>query len=354
MTLRFLLLVLALTALALRAGAQSSLRSEAELLVAPDGRAIALLRPGTQVKTGASRGGFTQVTVGGFINATAVGGKRDTFAISVAAPSGALLRSAAKADAAPLGKLNDGMGLVRDAKTGDWFQVHRSGWIASRLLQTAAASAPARPVAAAPAIRPATTPANRPVTTPAPPAVAQTPPPQDTTRAPLPNEMSPVRRTLLGNFPNGKTVGTLEPGSRIEPLVRERGWVKVHVEGWVREADLVAVDSSINGTVSAADLRAAPDAWRGKTVRWEVQVIAFQIADALRKELALDEPYLLARGPGADNSLLYLAVPPTMLAAAKAASSPAMQRYVITARVRTGKSDPAGVPILDILTLTRR
>ncbi len=339
MTLRFLLLVLPVAALASRAGAQTSVRAEAELLVAPDGRAIALVRPGAHVTTAGTRGAFTQVTLSGFINQTAVGGKRDTFAISVGAPSGGLLRAAPKPDAAPLAKLNDGMGLVREAKNGDWLQVHRSGWIATRLLQTQAVVAPTRPIAAPVSASIAAPPSS---------------PPPDTTRAPLPNEMTPLRRTALGNYPNGKTVASLDPGARIEPIVRDRGWVKVKIEGWVRDADLAAVDSSINGSVSAADLRAAPDAWRGKTVRWEVQVIAYQIADALRKELALDEPYLLARGPAADNSLLYLAVPPALVAAAKSASSPPMQRYVITASVRTGRSDPAGVPILDILTLTRR
>lgn len=104
--------------------------------------------------------------------------------------------------------------------------------------------------------------------------------------------------------------------------------------------------------VSAADLRADPVGTRGKVVRWSVQILAKQKADALRRDLAADETYLLARGPYEENSLLYLVVPPSLLVMAK--SLPELSQAMITARVRTGKSDLVGVPILDLLTITTR
>jgi hypothetical protein len=72
----------------------------------------------------------------------------------------------------------------------------------------------------------------------------------------------------------------------------------------------------------------------------------------LRTGLAPGEQYLLALGPGPEKSLVYLAVPQPLLAAAR--SLPPLAQVTVTARVRNGKSEPAGVPILDLETLTRR
>jgi hypothetical protein len=99
-------------------------------------------------------------------------------------------------------------------------------------------------------------------------------------------------------------------------------------------------------------LRADPAGAHGKLVRWEVQVLSLQTADALRKDLAPDEPYLLARGPGHENAILYLAVPPSLLAAAR--SIRALTTVTVTARVRNGRSEPVGVPILDMLSIDAR
>ena len=111
-------------------------------------------------------------------------------------------------------------------------------------------------------------------------------------------------------------------------------------------------DSSVRSDVSAADLRIDPQGSRGKVVRWDVQVLARQTADALRRDLAENETYFLARGPGDENALLYLVIPPSLLQPTKSISTLADVR--ITARVRTGKSSLVGVPILDLLTITPR
>jgi hypothetical protein len=81
-------------------------------------------------------------------------------------------------------------------------------------------------------------------------------------------------------------------------------------------------------------------------------LLAKQKADALRRDLAPDETYLLARGPYEENALLYLVVPPSLMPMAK--SIPELTQVMITARVRTGRSDLVGVPILDLLTMTPR
>ena len=150
--------------------------------------------------------------------------------------------------------------------------------------------------------------------------------------------------------PDAKPLATVAQGTTLTPLARERGWVRVRLEGWVPERDVAPADTSIRSGVSAADLRADPVGSKGKVVRWNVQILAKQKADILRKDLAPDETYLLARGPFDENSLLYLVVPPSLMVIAK--SMPELSQAMITARVRTGKSQLVGVPILDLLSIT--
>lgn len=167
-----------------------------------------------------------------------------------------------------------------------------------------------------------------------------------------PHDLTPARRTALRSAPDGKAVAVIEPRAPLKATLRERGWRRVQVEGWVREAELVPADSTARSALGAADLRADPDGTRGKTVRWDVQVLAFQTADPLRRDLAPDEPYLLARGPASENALTYLTIPPALLPAAQSIAP--LSNVTVTARVRTGRSDPAGVPVLDLLSIAPR
>jgi len=161
--------------------------------------------------------------------------------------------------------------------------------------------------------------------------------------------LSPTTNVALRAAPDARQLATVAPGAALTPLARERGWVRVRLEGWVPERDVTLADSSIRAGVSAADLRADPQGSRGKLVRWSVQVLATQKADALRRDLNPEETYLLARGPNEENALLYLVVPPALMTIAK--SIPELSQATITARVRIGRSELVGVPILDLLTL---
>lgn len=149
----------------------------------------------------------------------------------------------------------------------------------------------------------------------------------------------------------GSAVGQVAKGAQVEVLARERDWVRVRLEGWVREADLIVADSSLR-PLSAADIRSNPAGAKGKLVRWEVEAISLQTADPLRSGLAVGEPYLLALGPGAEKTLVYIAVPASLLAAARSLAP--MSPITVTARIRNGRSEPAGVPVLDLQSLTRR
>ncbi len=165
--------------------------------------------------------------------------------------------------------------------------------------------------------------------------------------------MAPLSTAALRDAPDGQSMATLTARSTLEPMAHDRGWVRVRTEGWVKEAELGPMDPAM-ATLSAADLRADPDGAKGKVVRWNVEVLAIQTADVLRKGLNPDEPYLLVRGPGTESALIYVAVPPSLLTSARTVASLAPVPISLVATVRVGRSEPVGVPILDAESLARR
>ena len=326
---------------ALGASAQAmTVTAATELRLAPDGRELASMRAGAVVQAGAQSGAWTLVTVDGWLHVSTVGPKRDSFPVSVKSPAGALMRATPDRNAPVLAQLDDGMGLSLVQRGDQWLRVRRAGWVQSKMLRAGAA-----PMAAAPAPAPAAPPPAATVAAVPPPAPAA--PPES-----MPGDVAVAHRATILTAPSGHTLGTLDSATRLVTGPVERGWVKVTLEGWVRQSDIVPLDSAPISTISAADLRADPDKYRGRTVRWVVQVIAFQTADPLRKGLANDEPYLLARGPGDESSLLYLALPASLLDLAK--SLRPLSSVVVIARVRVGRSDPSGVPVLDLQRIIQR
>jgi hypothetical protein len=346
------------------ASAQATLRSNAHLRATPDGVLIATLRGGAAVGAGKTSGEWTLVTVEGYVYKTGIGGKRDTFRIS-AASDGVLLRESASPTGKQLASMKEGMGLVRVGSRGDWVRVKRTAWVHSsllakdRTLASAKKEDRARPSAAKPA--PSSGGAASSV-------AASDAAPGDSTRtehgevdnasdstggrSDAASTMVAHRATDLRLAPEGKRLAALDSSASVAVIARERGWTFVRVEGWVPDSVLVPEAGSMLTAISAADLRAEPDRYTGQTVRWEVQKIALQTADPLRKGLAPDEPYLLARGPGDEHSLLYLALPRSLVEQARRIEP--LARLVVTARVRAGRSEPSGVPLLDVLSIAER
>ncbi|MES2359419.1 MAG: hypothetical protein V4529_13890 [Gemmatimonadota bacterium] len=157
--------------------------------------------------------------------------------------------------------------------------------------------------------------------------------------------------SVLRDAPSSAAIGQLQKTANVEVIARDRGWSRVRIEGWVPDSVLVPADTAFRANLSAADLRADPVGTRGKMVMWNVEFLALQTADPLRHGLADEEPYILARGPNSENALLYLVVPPSLMGTARALQP--LARITVTARVRDGRSDPVGIPILDIQTLRR-
>lgn len=162
---------------------------------------------------------------------------------------------------------------------------------------------------------------------------------------------TPIRTAPVTGSAVTPAIGQLAKGATVDVIARDRDWVRVRLEGWVRESDLIVSDSSLR-PLSAADIRSDPAGAQGKLVRWDVEAVALQTADPLRTGLQPGEQYLLALGPGPEKTLVYIAVPQSFLSSVR--SLPPLAHVTVTARVRNGRSDPAGVPILDLQSLTRQ
>ncbi|HWE42367.1 MAG TPA: hypothetical protein VG432_07675 [Gemmatimonadaceae bacterium] len=333
----------ALISIAAPAAAQSVAARDAELFANAGSNPVATVRKGAPVATGPAKGAYVQSTIDGWIAAALLGGARDSFPLTVKPGAAVRLRSSASAQGAIFADLRGGMGLIEVERKGAWVHVRRTGWLPVKALAPSSRSAtqPSAPAAQA---------TNAPAATQA--SEAPPPPPAgpDTTRNGL--VLTPVVQTAIAASPGGERLGSLGPGARATVTGRERGWVRVQVEGWVREADLSVADTALRGALSAADLRADPDGTAGRLVHWEVEVLAHQVADPLRKGLTDQEPYLLAQGPAGENALLYLAIPPSLAATAR--ELPDLSRAIITARVRSGRSEPVGIPVLELLTIVGR
>ncbi len=157
--------------------------------------------------------------------------------------------------------------------------------------------------------------------------------------------------SALRDAPGAATIGELRKAANVEVIARDRGWTRVRIEGWVPDSVLTPADTTFRAGLSAADLRADPAAVRGKMLVWTVEFLALQTADPLRHGLADEEPYILARGPNSENALLYLVVPPSLMGTARALQP--LAKITVTARVRDGRSEPVGIPILDLQTIRR-
>jgi hypothetical protein len=381
--LRFVPVVIVI-GLASPARAQQSrvVTTPAAVLSSPTGKSIGSVHPGASLRVVETKGAYAKVSIDGFVQRTRLSVQRGQ-GLTRVGNRAAVIRSKGVETARSVASLDAGTTVVLapGSPSTSWVRVSREGWVLRSSLDratTAAArersaakrvasseksksakedaarstpssrKASAGEVASAPAVSRKSPPLAAPA-----PARPITPAPAAATRSSLGDStLIPTANVPLRAAPDARALATVAQGTTLIPLARERGWVRVRLEGWVPEKDVAPADTSVRMGVSAADLRADPVGSRGKVVRWSVQILAKQKADALRRDLAPDETYLLARGPYEENALLYLVVPPALLVMAK--SVPELSQAMITARVRTGRSELVGVPILDLLTITLR
>ncbi|MCC7195544.1 MAG: SH3 domain-containing protein [Gemmatimonadaceae bacterium] len=338
---------LCLLSLATAAHAQVATTAAAEGRQRPGGQTLASLPPGAPVTpTGETSGDASLVTMEGWVDASRLGSARDSFPATVSGRITLRLRSRPSTSGDIIATLQPGAGVHVIARQGTWARVRRSLWITSSALPAGSAAANtgrAQKGTRPPPPLPAQAVRTREVASPAAPAQ----PGKAESRGVISSGGARVH-----DLPSGSSLGSIAPGGSVEVVSRQPGWVRVRLDGWVPDGDVEVGASAAAPGIRAADLRADPAGMKGRVVRWEVEVMALQNADPIRVEMAPDEPYLLARGPGTENVVLYLAVPPNLLAEARSIAP--LTKLTVTARVRSGRSEPAGTPILDLLTIERR
>ena len=324
--------------------AQSPVRLSAEtpLLRDPGGVRLVSLVPGLRLTPGRVSGEFVEVTVSGWIfTASTRPDRRDGFALAVSETGGENLRIAP--DGAVLGRAEEGALFHRLGARGGWTQVRRTGWIARRAVAPRAPRSDpvvARNDSAPPAPRTDTV------------ARSFAQAPAESTRAP---SGAPVTRraaltagTVLQRTPEGEAVATLTAPAVVSLGERDRDWVKVTLDVWVRQGDLQGAAAPVPA-ITAAMLREHPDKYVGQAVDWRLQFLARQTADELRPEMPLGHAYLLTRGPLPETGFVYLLVSKAQADALQGLKP--LDEIEATVTVRTARTRYLATPVVELIRI---
>jgi hypothetical protein len=331
------------------------------------------LTDAASVRTGKAQNGWVEVTVAGWIIRSSVSSTtQDGFDVSVNQADGENLR--AEPNGTVIAQLKRGTLLQKVGARGGWLHVKRTGWVRRRSLdapiETAALAerqAPAAPRQPARAQAPAPARPSVPVR---PSAPQQSPPAQS---APSQSPSSPAssqlasaraapspggpagadqrvevaRSASLAEVPDGNRLGTIEPGTDARVIGRAGDWVRVQVEGWMRQTDIKPSAQGALMGVSAAEVRADPQRFVGQTVEWRVQFIAIQQADELRPELPAGQPFLLTRGPLPEPGFVYVILPRDQTQ--RFQTLPPLQELVLRVTIRAPRSKYLATPVVELV-----
>jgi len=159
-------------------------------------------------------------------------------------------------------------------------------------------------------------------------------------------------RSGLFRTPDGDSAGVLAADAPVRVLARSGEWVRVQTEGWIRESDLRPSSAGVLVGVSGAEVRSRPREFEGRLLQWVVQYIAIQRADELRNEIPEGQRYLLARGPLPEAGFVYVVLDDAQLAEVERLEP--LSELVIVGRVRTGRSQYLGNPVLGLVEFAVR
>lgn len=286
----------------------------------PGGTRLGRVVRGAAVTFGATRDGWREITILGWVPATALrNDARDGFDVAVALAAGVPLRTSPSADAQARGTAVAGTLFDRMESRSGWVLVRRTAWI--------------NPAAAAPP------------TAPPPPPPAAVAPVADSTPARSDSGVALLAGAPLSASRGGPVRGRMEVATPVELVERREGWSRVRIDAWVPDASLGGAAAA--GGVTAAQLRNDPDGYTGQTVEWRLQVLAVREADDLRPELPRGQAYVLARGPLPETGFVYL-----LVNAADAATFRGMEplaEVLVRATIRAGRTRFLPTPVLDLV-----
>lgn len=154
----------------------------------------------------------------------------------------------------------------------------------------------------------------------------------------------------LLSTPDGPVVGALERGGRARVVSRSGEWVRVQIEGWVKESETrPASDSGALAGVTAAEVRAAPGRYVGKVVDWRVQFLAVQKADELRPEIPAGRNYLLTRGPLPESGFVYIIIPADQVERFRALTP--LQELMVRGTIKAAATRYLPNPVLELIAV---
>jgi hypothetical protein len=194
--------------------------------------------------------------------------------------------------------------------------------------------------------------AKKPAAAPAPTAPAVAAP---AAAPPMPDAVELANPADLFVQPGTGSLGSLTSGVRGRVLGQSGEWVRVQFEGWVRASDLRPESGSPPIGVSAAEVRADPARYVGKTLDWRLQLVSIQTADELRPEIPAGQPYLLMRGPLPEPGFVYVMVPRAQLDQFKA--MPPLAELTLRLTIRAASTRYLPTPVAELVAVvdsTRR
>ncbi|MEO7985495.1 MAG: SH3 domain-containing protein [Gemmatimonadales bacterium] len=305
---------------------EDALTAPANLHREPEGAPLVSLPAGATVETGEARGDWKQATVEGWVYTPSTAPTdRDGFDLIVTPDDGENLRSSP--NGALLGHAREGTLLERVGSKGKWTKVRREGWVPRKVVAPPAAQAKA----------------------PAPAVQAKAAPTPPARVSPEPEPMEVARETALSSTPDGPQVATVQSGVPARVVGRAAGWVKVQVDGWVKEDAIRTSDAGAVQGVTAEEVRTSPDRFVGQTLQWRVQLIAVQTADELRAEMAPGQPYLLTRGPLPEPGFVYVTIPPGRVA--EFSALPPLQELTLTVTIRAARTRYLTTPVAELVSV---
>jgi hypothetical protein len=295
----------------------------AELRWSSTGRRLGWLGRGVTVERLGGRAGWARVGVHGWMWSESLERAGSAYRVS---PESENLRAAPNGRI--LGQLVEGVGVRRIGEEGRWLQIELVGWLPESSVTRPTGETEADTARPAP------------------------PPPRPVEQEPAPAVAASAMGTLsrgveMRSAPEGGAVAQLPAETPIQVLESRAGWTRVRVDGWVPTSAVRA------GSLSEVDpdvVAAAPaGTFIGRTVRWTLEHVALQQADAWRPDFTPGEWYDLARVPGAGGRYVYLVIPERMLEEFRGMSP--FRTLRIEGTVRTGQSALTGTPIVELTRL---
>jgi hypothetical protein len=309
----------------LAAQEERRLEAPADLHRNPAGTPLVSLPAGAAVEAGKADGDWREVTVEGWIYRPSTSPtRRDGFDLVVTSEEGENLRRVPNGQI--VGRAREGTLLEQVGEKGKWFRVRRDGWVPRKAVpapvQGRARQARQKPVATAPAPAPQ------------PPASIE--------------GVETIREAGLSRMADSAPIFTLPAGTPARVMARSGEWVRVGVDGWVRESDLKPAEAGVLAGITAAEVRASPDRFVGQTLDWRLQVIAVQLADELRPEITSGQPYLLTRGPLPEPGFVYVTIPAGRVAEFRAL--PPLHEMVMRVTLRAARTRYLATPVAELVS----